>query len=76
MSEHARDPGEQIERSADELEQDLERLERHVDEAKDRLKDRVEDARGPGEAEKVTGDWEGEAPDQPLGDDAEGGEKP
>ena len=69
MSEQGRDPGEQIERSADELEQDLERLEGHLEDAKDRLKDRQEDARGPGAAEDVAGDWEGEAPDRPLGDD-------
>ena len=74
MSEQARDPGEKIERSADQLEADLDRLEGELDEAKDRLKDRVEDARGPGEAEQVAGDWEGEAPDRPLGDDPEGGD--
>ena len=74
MSEQARDPGEKIERSADQLEEDLGRLEDHLDDAKDQLKDRMEDAQGPGEAEKVAGDWEDEAPDKPLGDDAEGGE--
>ena len=72
MSDQARDPDQEIERSTHQLEEDLERLESHVDEAKERLKDRVEDAQGPGEAEKVAGDWEGEAPDRPLGDDPEG----
>jgi peptidoglycan hydrolase CwlO-like protein len=72
MSQQARDPGEQIEHSAEQLEEDLDRLEGHIDEAKDRLKERVRDAQGPGEAEDVAGDWEGEAPDRPLGDDPEG----
>jgi hypothetical protein len=72
MTEQGRDPGEQIERSADELEEDLHRLEDRLDDAKDQLKDRQEDAQGPEQAEKVAGDWEGEAPDRPLGDDAEG----
>jgi hypothetical protein len=53
MSEQGPDPGEQIERSADQLEEDLDRLEGHLDEAKDRLKERQEDAQGPGEAEEV-----------------------
>jgi hypothetical protein len=74
MSEHPRDPDEQLERSGDQLEEDLHRLEGHLDEAKDRLKDRIEDAQGPGEAEDVAGDWEDQAPDRPLGDDPEGGE--
>ena len=74
MSEQAPDPGEKIERSADQLEEDLGRLEGHLDEAKDHLKDRMEDAQGPGVAEEVAGDWEDEAPDKPLGDDAEGSE--
>jgi hypothetical protein len=72
MSEHAGDPGRQIQRSADQLEEDLGRLKEHLDDAKDQLKDRMEDAQGPGAAEKVAGDYEGEAPDRPLGDDAEG----
>jgi hypothetical protein len=72
MSEQPRDPGEEIEHSADQLEDDLDRLEGHIDDAKDRLKDRVEDAQGPGEAEEVAGDWEDQAPDRPLGDDPEG----
>ena len=72
MSEHARDPGEQIERSADQLEEDLAHLKDHLDEAKEQLRDRKEDAHGPGVAEEVAGDYEGEAPDRPLGDDPEG----
>jgi len=72
MTEHGRDPGEQIEHSADELEEDLHRLEDRLDDAKDQLKDRQADAQGPEQAEKVAGDWEGEAPDRPLGDDPEG----
>jgi hypothetical protein len=72
MSEQAPDPGDQIEHSADQLEEDLHRLEGHLDDAKDRLKERKEDAVGPGEAEEVAGDWEDEAPDRPLGDDPEG----
>jgi hypothetical protein len=67
MSEHAREPGEQIERSADQLEQDLERLEGHLDDAKDRLKERAQDAQGPGPAQEAAGDWEDQAPDRPLG---------
>ena len=74
MSEQPSDPGKKIERSADQLEEDLGRLEDHLDEAKDHLKDRTEDAQGPGVAEDVAGDWEDQAPDQPLGDDAEGSE--
>jgi predicted nuclease with TOPRIM domain len=73
MTEHAPDPGEQIEREADQLEEELDRLEGHLDEAKDRLKERREDAVGPGEAEEAAGDWSGQAPDRPLGDDPEGG---
>ena len=72
MSEHARDPGEQIERSADQLEEDLSRLEEHLDEAKSQLRDRAEDAHGPGVGEEVAGDYEDTAPDRPLGDDPEG----
>jgi hypothetical protein len=74
MSEQGRDPGEELEHSADQLEQDLDRLEHHLDDAKGRLKDRAEDAHGPGEADDVAGDWEDEAPDRPLGDDPEGAE--
>ena len=73
MTEQGRDPGEQIEHSADELEEDLHRLEDRLDDAKDQLKDRQKDAQGPEQAEKVAGDWEGEAPNRPLGDDPEGG---
>jgi hypothetical protein len=72
MTEHGNDPGEQIERSADELEEDLARLEGRLDDAKGRLKDRQEDAEGPGEAKEVAGDWEDEAPNRPLGDDPAG----
>jgi uncharacterized protein YjbJ (UPF0337 family) len=72
MTEQAREPGEQIERSAEQLQEDLDRLEGRLDEAKGRLKQRQEDAQGPGEAEELAGDWEGEAPDRPLGDDAQG----
>jgi hypothetical protein len=72
MSEQARDPGAKIERSADQLEEELERLEGDLDHAKERLKERVEDAQGPGAAEEVAGDWSDQAPDRPLGDDAEG----
>ena len=71
MSEQARDPGNQIEHSAHQLEEDLDRLEGHLDDAKERLKERAEDAQGPGPAEEVAGDWEDQAPDRPLGDDAE-----
>jgi predicted nuclease with TOPRIM domain len=53
MSEHAPDPGEQIEREAAQLEEELDRLEEHLDKAKDRLKERREDAVGPGEAEEA-----------------------
>jgi hypothetical protein len=75
MSDQPRDPGEDIERSTHQLEEDLDRLESHIGEAKDHLKDRVEDAKGPGEGEEVAGDWEEQAPDRPLGDDAEGGDE-
>jgi hypothetical protein len=75
MSDEPRDPGEGIERSTHQLEQDLDRLEGRIDEAKDHLKDRVEDAQGPGEAEEVAGDWEDQAPDRPLCDDADGGDE-
>ena len=75
MSDQPRDPGEDMERSTHQLEQDLDRLEGHIDDAKDRLKARAEDAEGPGEAEDVAGDWEDQAPDRPLGDDAEGGDE-
>jgi predicted nuclease with TOPRIM domain len=72
MTEQGPDPGERIEHSADQLDEDLHRLEGRLDDAKDRLKERQEDAEGPGEAEEVAGDWEDTAPDRPLGDDAEG----
>jgi hypothetical protein len=70
------DPAQQIERQADQLEQDLGRLEDHLDDAKTQLKARQEDARGAGDADEVAGDWEGQAPDRPLGDDAEGFDDP
>ena len=72
MTEHGQDPAEHIERSTQQLEQDLERLEGHLDEAKDRLAERQADAQRLQEGEDVAGDWEGERPDRPLGDDAEG----
>jgi len=75
MTEHGRDPDEELQRSANQLEQDLERLEGRLDDAKDQLKDRAEDAQGPGEAEEVAGDWEDEAPDRPGGDDPEGAQE-
>jgi hypothetical protein len=74
MTEQGSDPGEQIEHQADNLEEDLGRLEGRIDDARDRLKERQEDAEGTGPAEAVAGDWEGEAPGRPLGDDAEGGD--
>ena len=49
MTEHGRDPDEELQRSANQLEQDLERLEGRLDDAKDHLKDRAEDAQGPGD---------------------------
>jgi hypothetical protein len=72
MTEQGSDPGEQIQHRADNLEEDLGRLEERIDDAKDRLKERQEDAEGTGAAEAVAGDWEEAAPDRPLGDDAEG----
>jgi hypothetical protein len=72
MTEHGQDPGDRIERSADQLEQDLERLEGHIDDAKDHLKERQADAQRLQEAEDVAGDWEEKRPDpqRPQGDDA------
>jgi hypothetical protein len=70
MSEHGQDPAERIERSTHQLEQDLERLEGHLDDAKDRLAERRADAQRLGEAEDVAGDWEDKKPGRPLGDDA------
>jgi hypothetical protein len=75
MSEQRRDPAGEIEQSAEQLQDDLDRLEARLEQAKDQLKERREDAQGPGEAQDVAGDWEEQAPDRPLGDDAEGGEK-
>jgi|tagenome__1003787_1003787.scaffolds.fasta_scaffold20886941_2 hypothetical protein len=72
MSEHGQDPDAQLEHTRDELQEDLERLEDRIGEAKDRLDDRREDAQGAGEAQTAAGEWEDEAPDRPLGDDAEG----
>ena len=72
MSEQRDDPGKRIERSANQLEEDLGHLEEHLDEAKDHLKDRMKDAQGPGPAQEAAGDWEDEAPDRPLGDDPKG----
>lgn len=51
MSEHPDDPGERIERDADNLEHDLDRLEDHLDDARSGLKDRQEEAEGPGAAD-------------------------
>ncbi len=70
MTEHGQDPGEHIERTTDQLEEDLERLEGHIDEAKDHLADRQADAQRLQEGEDVAGDWEDERPDRPMGDDA------
>ena len=71
MTEHGEDPGQRIERSADELEQDLDRLEHHLDDAKEQLKDRQADAERLERAEDVAGDWEEKRPDphRPQGDD-------
>jgi peptidoglycan hydrolase CwlO-like protein len=72
MTEHGQDPGERIERSAQQLEEDLDRLEDHIEEAKDHLADRQADAERLQQGEDVAGDWEDERPDRPMGDDAEG----
>jgi archaellum component FlaC len=71
MTEHGQDPGERIEHSADQLEQDLERLEGHIDDAKDHLKERQAEAERLEQVEDVAGDWEEKRPDphKPQGDD-------
>ena len=76
MTVETPDPGQQIERQADQLEQDLGRLEHRLDDAKTQLKARQQDARGAGDADEAAGDWEGQAPDKPQGDDAEGFDDP
>jgi septal ring factor EnvC (AmiA/AmiB activator) len=71
MSEQGEDPAERIERSTQQLEQDLDRLEHHIDDAKDQLKERQADAERLERAEDVAGDWEEKRPDpdRPQGDD-------
>jgi hypothetical protein len=76
MTVETSDPGQQIEHQAGALEEDLDRLESRIDDAKGRLKDRQEDAQGAGAAENVAGDWEETAPDKPIGDDADGFDDP
>jgi hypothetical protein len=76
MTVESPDPGQQIERSADQLEQDLDRLEHRLDDAKSQLKDRQEEASGAGLADEAAGDWEEQAPNRPMGDDAEGLDDP
>ncbi len=63
------DPEKAIERDADELEQRVERLGEHIDEAKDHLEQRAKDAQRLGQAEDVAGDWD-------QTDDQAGGEDP
>jgi peptidoglycan hydrolase CwlO-like protein len=70
MTQQGDDPAEHIERSTQQLEQDLDRLEHHIDDAKDRLKERQADAERLERGEDVAGDWEDKKPDRPGGDDA------
>jgi hypothetical protein len=70
------DPEKAIERDTENLEQDLDRLGDHIDEAKSQAAQRAKEADPTegGEAD-VAGDWEDEAPDQPAGDDPSGAGK-
>jgi hypothetical protein len=63
------DPEQAIERDAENLEQDLDRLGDHIDEAKGRLAERAKEA---GNTDAVAGDWEDTEPDDVIGDDPKG----
>jgi len=63
------DPGQAIEHDADELEERVEKLSAHIDDARERLEDRVAEAQELGEAQDVVGDFE-------QTDDQAGGEDP
>jgi hypothetical protein len=60
-------------RDVDEMDERLERLDGHIDEAKTSAQ-AVADEGGP--AEEVAGDYEDVAPDEPIGDDATGFDDP
>ncbi len=72
----SRDPGEQIERQADELEEHLARLDDHLGDAKAGLEARREDAVGAGDAGRAAGDWEDSEGASPQGDDPSGFDDP
>ena len=63
------DPGQAIEHEADELEERVEKLSAHIDDARERLEDRVAEAQELGEAKDVVGDFK-------QTDDQAGGEDP
>lgn len=59
----------QLERSADELEHRIGKLDAHIDDARQKAAERREESEA---SQKVAGDWEDTKPDRPGGDDPEG----
>jgi septal ring factor EnvC (AmiA/AmiB activator) len=70
QSASGQDPDDQLERSADELEHDLHKLEDHISDAEQAAKARREEAEAPGET--VAGDWEDTRGTPSQGEDPEG----
>ncbi|MDX6683970.1 MAG: hypothetical protein QOF86_98 [Baekduia sp.] len=70
-SVHGHDPEAKLERSADELEHDLNKLEDHISEAEKVAKARREEALLPG-GETVAGDWEDTRGTPGQGEDPKG----
>jgi hypothetical protein len=69
-----RPPEQQIERTTQDLREDLGQLDEHIDEAKRKLEDRREDADQ--QFESSAGNWEQEDSNAPDGDDPVGAAEP
>jgi hypothetical protein len=67
------DPEQAIERDVEDLERDLGKLDDRLGEAKEKAADRAKEASGEEDGVgEAAGDWEDEAPDEPVGDDPSG----
>jgi hypothetical protein len=73
MEQRTTDPDRNLERSGDELEERLERLDEHIDDSKQEAKARSKEGEDP--FEEVAGDWE-DTDDDAGGEDPEGFDDP